>query len=68
MTKKEQYLLQCLRLCDLYSKDNGITYRDVCGDRAEIFAVERPGGEIVLQANVYPFRMLKQTGTTCWLA
>lgn len=68
MTKKEQYLLQCLRLCDLYSKDNGITYRDVCGDRAEIFAVERPGGEIMLQANVYPFRMLVQPFSQAGLA
>ena len=55
MTKREAFLLKRLRLCDLYSKANGITYRDVCGDKAEIFVVELSGGELKLQANVYPF-------------
>lgn len=60
MTKLEKYRLDCLRLCDLYSKANGITYRDVCGDAADIFAVVKPDGTLRLQANVYPFRSLVQ--------
>ena len=60
MTKREAFLLKRLRLCDLYSKSNGITYRDVCGDKAEIFAVARPDGTVRLQANVYPFHVLVQ--------
>lgn len=60
MTVRERYLLDRLQLCDLYSKTNGIIYRDVCGDKAEIFAVEKPGGAVVLQANVYPFHVLVQ--------
>lgn len=60
MTPRETHLLKCLQLCDLYTRDGGITYRDVCGDKADIFAVEKPGGAVVLQANVYPFHVLVQ--------
>lgn len=60
MTVKERFLLDRLQLCDLYSRDNGITYRDVCGDKADIFAVAKPDGTLRLQANVYPFRSLVQ--------
>ena len=55
MTVRERFLLDRLQLCDLYTRANGITYRDVCGDKAEIFVVELPGGELKLQVNVYPF-------------
>lgn len=63
MTAKEKHLLACLRLCDLYSRNNGCTYREVCGDRADIFAVVRQDGKVCLQANVYPFHMLRQPFT-----
>lgn len=60
MTVKERFLLDRLRLCDLYSAKNGITYRDVCGDKADIFATVTREGTIRLQANVYPFHVLTQ--------
>lgn len=60
MTLQEQKRLQSLRLCDLYSRSGGITYRDVCGDKADIFAVAKPDGTMRLQANVYPFRCMVQ--------
>lgn len=60
MTRSELYRLDCLRLCDLYTRATGVIYRDVCGDKAEIFATARPDGELRLQANVYPFHMLVQ--------
>lgn len=56
-------MLKCLKLCDLYTRDGGITYRDVCGDKADIFAVYRPDGTVRLQANVYPFHVLTQPFT-----
>lgn len=67
MTKRDAYRLRCLQLCDLYTRDGGITYRDVCGDRAEIFAVATPEWFVRLQANVYPFHMLSQPFTVAGL-
>lgn len=63
MTVKERFLLDRLQLCDLYSRANGITYRDVCGDKADIFATVTPDGTIRLQANVYPFHVMMQPFT-----
>jgi hypothetical protein len=63
MTNRERFLLDRLQLCDLYTRANGITYRDVCGDKAEIFATVKPDGVVKLQANVYPFHMLVQPFT-----
>ena len=67
MTVRERFLLDRLQLCDLYTRANGITYRDVCGDKAEIFAVVGAAGEVKLQANVYPFHSMKQPFTNSGL-
>lgn len=67
MTVRERFLLDRLQLCDLYTRANGITYRDVCGDKAEIFAAATPEGFVRLQANVYPFHMLSQPFTVAGL-
>ncbi len=59
MTVREAFLLDRIKLCDLYSQQGGVAYRDI-GDAADIFAVASPDGVIRLQANVYPFRMMVQ--------
>lgn len=63
MTLKERFLLDQLQLCDLYTRDGVVIYRNTCGDAAEIFAVVRPDGDVKLQANVYPFHMIVQPFT-----
>lgn len=59
MTRHDAMRLAGLRLCDLYTKTDGVRYRSI-GDAADIVAVVRPDVGIRLQANVYPFRMLVQ--------
>lgn len=63
MTLKERFLLEKLQLCDLYTHDGVVIYRNTCGDAAEIFAVVRSDGDVKLQANVYPFHMTVQPFT-----
>lgn len=41
MTARERFLLDRLQLCDLYTRANGITYRDVCGDEVCIYNLMR---------------------------
>lgn len=62
MTVREAFLLDRIKLCDLYSQQGGVAYRDI-GDAADIFAVASPDGVIRLQANVYPFHVMMQPFT-----
>lgn len=55
MTAKEKQLLFGLQLCDLYTQHDGVRERKLW-DGVDIFVVQKPGGAMFLQANVYPFR------------
>ena len=67
MTRREEYLLDCVQLCDLYTRDGGVTYRSIGTDAAEIFAIVGQEGIVKLQANVYPYHMTVQPFTAAGL-
>lgn len=62
MTAKAMAALKGLRLCDLYTRACGERYRCI-GESADIFAVVKGDGRVVLQANVYPFRSITRPFT-----
>lgn len=67
MTKVDRLRLNALRLCDLYTQQNGVMYRSI-GESADIIAVQKPDGKLFLQANVYPFRCITRPFTGLGLA
>lgn len=62
MTARDRAALNGLRLCDLYTEQDGERYRSI-GDAADIFAVIKSDGRLCLQANVYPFRSITRPFT-----